>query len=76
MLLIIFCVKNPIGYSKGSLRFVLLTPTIKAWVIVDTCAVLALVGGIKVVRNSQPKPTHRFSQNFQDMFTPRGSRAD
>ena len=24
----------------------------------------------------QPKPLHRFSPNFQDMFVPRGSRAD
>ena len=33
-------------------------------------------GGIKLVGVPQPKPMHRFSPNFQDIFTPRGSRAD
>ena len=30
----------------------------------------------KFVGVPQPKPLHGFSPNFQDMFTPRGSRAD
>ena len=32
--------------------------------------------GIKFVGVPQPKPMHRFSPNFWDMFTPRGSKAD
>ena len=31
---------------------------------------------LKFVGVPQPKPLHGFSQNFQGMFTPRGSRAD
>ena len=31
---------------------------------------------LKFVGVSQPKPLHGLSPNFQDMFTPRGSRAD
>ena len=31
---------------------------------------------LKFVGISQTKPLHEFSPNFQDMFTPRGSRAD
>ena len=31
---------------------------------------------LKFVGVPQPKPLHEFSPNFQDMFTPRGSRAD
>ena len=31
---------------------------------------------VKSVRVSQPKSMHGLSPNFQDMFTPRGSRAD
>ena len=30
---------------------------------------------LKFVGASQPKPLHGFLQNFQGMFTPRGSRA-
>ena len=32
--------------------------------------------GLKVCGVPKPKPMHRFSPNFQGMFTPRGSRAD
>ena len=31
---------------------------------------------LKFVDMSQPIPVHRFSPNIQDMFTPKGSRAD
>ena len=51
---------------------------IKAGVIVVPCAVrvVAVVAGIKLVGVPQPKPLYEFLPNFQDMFTPRGSRAD
>ena len=32
--------------------------------------------GLKSMGVPQPQPVHGFSPNFQDMFTPRGSRAD
>ena len=49
---------------------------IKAGVIVVPCAVRATAVGIKLVGVPQPKLVHRFSPNFQGMFTVRGSRAD
>ena len=36
----------------------------------------AAMAGIKLVGVPQPKPMHGFSPNFEDMFTPRGSRPD
>ena len=42
--------------------------------IVIPCADQA--AGIKLVGGPQPKPLHRFSPNFQEMFTPTASRAD
>ena len=43
------------------------------WVIVVACAVQAGVeaAGIKLAGVPQTKPLHRFSQNFQDMFSAR-----
>ena len=43
---------------------------LKAGVIVVPCAVWEM-GGIKFVCVPQSKTMHRFSLNFQDMFTPR-----
>ena len=54
--------------NYGNLNF-------KAGVIVVPCAIRALAV-IKFVGVPQPKRIHRFSPNFQGMFTPRGSRAD
>ena len=39
-------------------------------------ATLLNLSGLKIVGVSQTKPLHRFSPNFQGMFTSRGSRAD
>ena len=39
-------------------------------------ATAAAAAGIKLVGVPQPKPMNGFSPNFQDMFTPRGSRAE
>ena len=49
-----------------------------AGVIVIPCAVrVALVVAVlKILGITQPKCIHRFSPNFQDIFIPRGSRAD
>ena len=53
-----------------------LTQPIKAGVIVVPYVIRAAVAGIKLVGVPQPKPLHRFSPDFQGMFTSRGSRAD
>ena len=47
-----------------------------AGVIVVPRTVRAAAAGIKLVGVPQPKHLHRFSPNFQGMFTPRGSRTD
>ena len=47
---------------------------IKAVGIVVTCTVQA--AGIKLLGIPQHKEIHGFSPNFQDIFTPRGSRAN
>ena len=50
----------------------------KAEVTAVPCAVqvMALAAGIKLVGVPQSKSIHRFSPHFQDILTPRGSRAD
>ena len=53
------------------LRF--LTIAHKAWGY--NCP-LCCPGGCRFVGVPQHKPVHGFSPNFQDLFTPRGSRAD
>ena len=71
---IIKAVIKYLQYTKClSILMGLLTP---AFIVVPWAVRAAVEVGIKLVGVSQPKPLHRFSTNFQGMFTPRGSRAD
>ena len=53
-----------------------LTPAHRAWGYSHTLCRQGGFSGLKLVGVPQPKHMHGFSQNFQDMFNPRGSRAD